>query len=289
MANSSKQFPLQHRLLPLTIPPFIYFCRMKWIAVVVLFFLIACQEAKEPKAASPSLPLAAQALSKEVELYPDSISLRVLLVNALDSAGALPLALAQMDSLIKRDSANFGIWYHKAQLSEKAKDTAMALYCYQKAASIYPAPDALLSMANLLAEQKKAAAILLCDQVESLRMGREYLAHASFIKGVYYARTGDLVKAFASFDRCIGNNYQYMEAYMEKGFLLYDTKQPDKAISIFEKALEVRPTYADASYWLAKCYELKGEKEKAITEYQKTLVLDPSIKEAGEALKRLGA
>ena len=97
MANSSKQFPLQHRLLPLTIPPFISFCRMKWIAVGVLFFLIACQGAKEAKAANLSLTLAAQALSKEVELYPDRISLKVLLVNALDSAGALPLVLSQMD------------------------------------------------------------------------------------------------------------------------------------------------------------------------------------------------
>lgn len=263
---------------------------MKWSSIIVLCLLAACQQ-QEKKAATKDIEIPAQArnLYKAVDQYPDSISLRVQLVNALDSAGALPLALAQMDSLIKRDSANFGIWYHKAQLSEKAMDTAMALHSYQVAARIYPAPDALLGMANLLAEKKNVQALQICDKVESLRLGREYLAHTSFIKGVYFARTGDIVKAMASFDRCIGNDYQYMEAYMEKGFLFYDTKQPDKAISIFEKALEIRPTYADASYWLAKCLETKGEKEKAILQYQKTLVLDPSIQEAKEALKRLGA
>lgn len=263
---------------------------MKCTPIIVLLLCTACQQ-QEKKSVEKDLeiPAAAKTLFKAVSHYPDSISLRVQLVNVLDSAGALPLALAQMDSLIKRDSANFGIWFHKAQLSEKAMDTSMALHCYQAAARIYPAPDALLAMANLLAEKKNVQAIGICDEVESLRLGREYLAHTSFIKGVYFARTGEIVKAMASFDRCIGNDYQYMEAYMEKGFLFYDTKQPDKAIGIFEKALEVRPTYADASYWLAKCLEAKGEKEKAILQYQKALVLDPAIKEASEALKRLGA
>ncbi|HCL04950.1 MAG TPA: hypothetical protein DHW64_02840 [Chitinophagaceae bacterium] len=263
---------------------------MKWTPIIVLFLFTACrQQEKKLVEHEAEIPAQAKILYKAVNQYPDSISLRVQLVNALDSAGALPLALAQMDSLIKRDSANFGIWFHKAQLSEKAMDTTMALRCYQIAARIYPSPDALLGMANLLAEKKNIQAIEICDEVESFRLGREYLAHASFIKGVYFARTGEIVKAMASFDRCIGNDYQYMEAYMEKGFLFYETKQPDKAISIFEKALEVRPTYADASYWLAKCFEAKGEKEKAKLQYQKALVLDPAIQEASEALKRLGS
>lgn len=266
-----------------------YVCSMKWSSIILLFLIASCQQQeKKTIEKGVEIPAEAKPLFDAVSQYPDSISLRVQLVNALDSAGALPLALAQMDSLIKRDSVNFGIWYHKAQLSEKAMDTAMALHAYRVAAQIYPSPDALLGMANLLAEKKNVQAISICDEVESLRLGREYLAHTSFIKGIYFARTGEIVKAMASFDRCIGNDYQYMEAYMEKGFLFYDTKQPDKAITIFENALEVRPTYADASYWLAKCLEAKGEKEKAKLQYQKALVLDPTIKEAKEALQRLG-
>lgn len=260
-----------------------------FILSLVVFSIIACNSKnKEADSNELEIPPMAQALYDAVGKYPDSTALRVKLVNALDSAGAMKLALAQMDSLIKRDSANFGIWFHKAQLSEKVSDTIMALNAYQKAASIYPSPDALLSMANIYAEKKDVQAIRLCDEVEALRLGREYLAHCSFIKGVYYARTGELVKAFASFDRCIGNDYQYMEAYMEKGFLYFDNQQPDKAITVFESALEIRPTYADASYWLAKCMEQKGEKENAIVQYQKALVLDPNIEEAKEALKRLG-
>jgi tetratricopeptide (TPR) repeat protein len=264
---------------------------MKRFIVPILFLtIIGCKQ--QEKSDSPKqlvIPEAAQKLYDAVSKYPDSTALRIQLVNALDSVGALQPALAQMDSLIVRDSLNFGIWFHKAQLSEKANDTVGALRAYDKAARIYPSPDALLSMANLYAEKKDVKAIILCDQVEQLRLGREYLAHCSFIKGVYYARTGELVKALTSFDRCIANDYQYMEAYMEKGFVFYDIKQSDKAIAVFNQAIEIRPTYADAFYWLGKTYEQKGDKEQAVKEFQRSLVLDPSIKEAKDALKRLGA
>ncbi len=259
---------------------------------IFVFFLtlFACQQ-KEKKTSDQKtiIPATAQKLYDEVATYPDSTALRIQLVNTLDSLGSLDLALAQMDSLIVRDSVNYGIWFHKAQLSEKAGDTSLALRSYDKAARIYPSPDALLSMANLYAEKKDAKAIMLCDQVEQLRLGREYLAHCSFIKGVYYARTGELVKALPSFDRCIANDYQYMEAYMEKGFIYYDTKQSDKAIAVFNQAIEIRPTYVDAFYWLGKIHERNGDQENAIKEYQRALVLDPSIQEAKDALQRLGA
>lgn len=264
---------------------------MKQYFIPVFFlFLFACKQ-KEKKADQQevSIPAFAQKLYDEVAKYPDSTALRIQLVNTLDSVGALSLALAQMDSLIMRDSLNFGIWFHKAQLSEKAGDTVVALRSYDKAARIYPSPDALLSMANLYAEKKDTKAVILCDQVEQLRLGREYLAHCSFIKGVYYSRTGELVKALTSFDRCIANDYQYMEAYMEKGFIFYDTQQADKAIEIFNQAIEIRPTYADAFYWLGKTHEQKGDQENAIKDYQRSLVIDPSIKEAKDALQRLGA
>lgn len=262
-------------------PYFILFVFLSWYACK--------QKDKTATQQQTAITEAAQKLYDAVAQYPDSTALRIQLVNALDSVGALAPALAQMDSLIARDSVNFGIWFHKAQLGEKAGDTAIAIQAYEKAARIYPSPDALLSLANLFAEQRNAKAILLCDEVEQLRLGREYLAHCSFIKGVYYARTGELVKALASFDRCIGNDYQYMEAYMEKGFLFYDTEQTDKALAVFEKATEIRPTYADAFYWTGKCYEKKGDEEKAINQYHHALVLDPSIQEADAALKRLGA
>ncbi|MCW3087830.1 MAG: tetratricopeptide repeat protein, partial [Sediminibacterium sp.] len=208
--------------------------------------------------------------------------------DALDSLGAPKQALGQMDSLLVRDSLNYGLWYRKALLQEHAADTAGALKSYQYAIRVYPAPDALLGAANLLAEQKDSRSLLLCRQVEQLRLGREYTAHCSFISGVYYARTGDRTKAIESFNTCINNDMNYTEAYMEKGFLFYENKQFKEATQVFLTLTRVRNTYADGYYWLAKCYEAQANSTDAIANYRTALTLDPKLLEASAALQRLG-
>lgn len=257
--------------------------------LTVVLLLTGCKSTSDKGAKASDLPESVQVLYKDIARYPDSMALRVWLVDQLDSLGAYAPAIAQTDSMLQRDSTNFGIWFRRAQLLEHARDTAAAIAAYTGAVKLYPSPDAQLSLASLLAEQKQFRAVELCDAVESLRLSREYLAHCSFIKGVYYARTGDLVKAFASFDRCIGNNYQYIEAYMEKAFLYYDTEQLPKALSVLEQAQEVRPTDPDVAYWLGKCQEKQGNREQAIMHYSRARTLDPQLKEAESALERLGA
>lgn len=275
-------------------PPSAYFCSMKtWIAAFLFIFLIACHS--EPKNTVPDalnkeeMPAPIQQLFGKLDQHPDSVGLRLKLVDALDSLGAYQQAMGQMDSLIKKDSLNYGLWYRKAQLQENTHDTTGALKSYRYAIRIYPAPDAMLAAANLLAERKDTLALAICRQVDLLRMGREYTAHTSFISGIYYARTGNHQKAVNAFNTCIANDFGYTEAYMEKGFLLYDTKKIPDALQVFKTLSAVKNTYPDAYYWMAKCYEALNNKTEAISNYQKALTLDPKLKEADAALKRLGS
>lgn len=261
---------------------------------LLVLFTFACNNSepknvkhKDAEKNDPS-PVIAQ-LYNSVAQFPDSIGLRLHLVDALDSSGAYPPALVQMDSLLLKDSLNFGLWYRKAVVQEHAKDTSGALKSYRYATRIYPSPDALLAMANLYAERKDNKALQLAGRVDELRLGREYTAHSSFISGVYYARTGNTSKAIDQFNKCIANDYMYMEAYMEKGFIYYDDKKPADALRVFETATSIKANYADAWYWLAKCREALNNKAEAIKGYQTALALDPSIAEAAAALKKLGA
>lgn len=235
------------------------------------------------------MPAVVQQLYKNLGQHPDSAGLRLKLVDALDSLGAYKQAMGQMDSLIRKDSLNYGFWYRKALLQETAHDTPGALRSYRYAIRIYPSPDAMLAAANLLAEKKDSTALQICKQVNDLRMGREYTAHCSFITGVYYARRGDKTRALQSFDNCISHDYTYAVAYMEKGFLLYDAKKIKEALAVFETLARVKLTYADAYYWIAKCREALQQPQEAIGNYRKALQLDPSLKEAANALQRLGA
>lgn len=254
-----------------------------------MLFILACKNKSQSTDSNSqaSLPAEIQAQYQLIQQYPDSVALQLKLVNALDSFGNSKLAIAQMDTLIKLDSLNFGFWFKKAQLLETAKDTTLALQAYQYAINLFASPDAMLHAANLLAEKKDSLAITISNTVLSQRQGRDYASHAFFIKGIYYARKKDTSNAFIALDNCIKNDYGYAEAYMEKGFIYFDSHQISKAILQFETLANLKPTYADAQYWLGKCLEAIGQKENAVKRYRQALILDPHIQEATTAIERL--
>lgn len=219
---------------------------------------------------------------------PDSAGLRLKLVFALDSINNQKEALLQIDSLIKDDSLNYGLWFTKGQLAENAADTLLAMKSYTKAAKIYESPDALLSLANLYAETKNERAITICSRVKALGQGKEMDANCDFIIGIYYARIKNSEAALHFFDQCIAQNYTYMEAYIEKGLVYFDKQDYNNALKVFNFAAQVNSLYADAYYYQARCYEMMNKKDSAILKFQQSLGLDKNLDEAKEGLKRLG-
>ncbi len=260
------------------------------ISITISFLFINCNNRDTTTTASSSKNKNLQLVKpilQTIAKYPDSIGLRLQLINVLDSLQLYPEAIKQIDSLTKKDSTNYGLWYRKGKLMENAKDTFEAINSYTKALKIYPAPDGMLSLANLLAEKRNIQALSICNAVLNLRMGREYDAHSYFISGVYFARTGNTKKAQQLFDECISNNYSYLEAYLEKGFIFFDAKNYDAALKIFKLAASINNTYPDAYYWMAKCFEAENNKQEALKNYQIAFQLDNTLQEAGDAIKRL--
>ena len=262
-------------------------------SIVFICFLSACNNLNKDKqynndSLKNNSDEALQSFKEQLKLHPDSAGLHLQYAFALDSVGMYKQALQQTDSLIIKDTANYGLWFAQGNIAEDAKDTLLALQSYSKAAHIYESPDVLLALANLYAEQKDSRAILLCSRVKALGLGRDYEANCSFITGIYYARKQDMPNALKYFDACIENNYTYMEAYIEKGLLYFDAKQYDEALAVFQMASTVNNLYADAYYYQARCYEMMNKKDSAVLNFKQSLQIDPTLKEAREHLKQLG-
>lgn len=237
--------------------------------------------------ANKPLPSYIKDLADAVEKIPDSAGLRLKLAVALDSVGAYKSALAQIDSLLKKDSANYGFWFTKGRIAENDGDTVLAMQSYDMALRIYPSVDAMLGLANLYAEQKNERALLICTQVKRLSLGREYDAHADFIAGIYNARTGNKEKAIAFFDNCIANDYTYMPAHIEKGLVYYDNKEYSEAMNVFKFASTVNALDSDPYYWQGRCFEMMNVKDSAALRFKQALSLEKDSKEIKEALKRV--
>lgn len=240
-------------------------------------------------AATPTTTPEIVRMQQQLQQHPDSIGLRLTLALAYDSIKAYQQANEQMDSLVKKDSTNYGLWFSKAQILEESGDTANAIKSYAKAASIYPSPDAILGLANLYAEQKNERSLLLCKQVKDMGLGREYDAHCAFVSGVYNARTNNAAKALEFFNQCIKDNYTYMPAYIEKGLVYFDHQQYREALQVFQFASTVDNLYADAYYYMARCYENLQITDSAVLRYKQALSLDKTLVQAQEGLARLHA
>ena len=198
-------------------------------------------------------------------------------------------ALQQIDSLIAKDPGNYGNWFRKGELAIHNTDTALAIKSFSSAAAIYSSPDVLLTLANLYAAQKNKLSLELCDKVTAQKPDRTYIAHSYYISGLYFENIGNTATAIEKFNACIQQNYYYLDAYLEVGWIYFDQQKYTAAKEIFETATAVKPTDARAHYWTAKCLEKLKQSDKAINAYQLALNLDNSLSEASEAISRINA
>ena len=234
-------------------------------------------------------PVFVQDLMQQIERFPDSTALRVQLIDTMDSLHLTKEALQQIDSLIAKDPGNYGNWFRKGELAIHNTDTALAIKSFSSAAAIYSSPDVLLTLANLYAAQKNKLSLELCDKVTAQKPDRTYIAHSYYISGLYFENIGNTATAIEKFNACIQQNYYYLDAYLEVGWIYFDQQKYTAAKEIFETATAVKPTDARAHYWTAKCLEKLKQSDKAIKAYHLALNLDNSLSEASEAISRINA
>ncbi len=227
------------------------------------------------------------ALQQNISKYPDSVLLRLQLVDVLDSAALYKEAIQQMDTLIMGDSLNNMYWFKMGQLFENLKDTAKAIKSYNRSINVYPSVEAQLYLANLLAEKRDPISLQLVNRISKLMPDNRTNAECDFIAGVYHARVGNKQQAMMLFDRCIVQDVKFTEAYVEKGQLLLEAKKMNEALKVFEAMAAANQTSADAYYYLGKCYELMNNLPLAINNYEKSLTFDANLVEAQDALNRL--
>lgn len=94
-------------------------------------------------------------------------------------------------------------------------------------------------------------------------------------RGIAYTNQGSLDKAISDYDKALEISPSYAEAHNNLGFVYYKKGDMEKAITEYDKALEIRPYYTDAHNNLARAYYNKGELANAIVEYTKAIKFDP--------------
>jgi len=221
-----------------------------------------------------------------IRKYPSNSNFSAQLGETYIQSGKIKEALGLYSEMLQKDSLDFEAWYEKGLLLEKMKDTAGAIVSLKKAYSLQPVNTYALELAHLYAESGNKLALTLCDDVLRKDPGYELL-DPLFIKGIYFSNTAQYEKAIVQFDSCIGRDWKFTDAYLEKGIALYKQKKYEDAMKTFMLTIKVSNTYPDGYFWIGRCYEAMGMKDEAIQYYGLAYGLDKGFTEAADAIKRL--
>lgn len=109
---------------------------------------------------------------------------------------------------------------------------------------------------------------------QASRLGRLSSIHTGL--GILYLDKGLVNRAKREFKRAIEINPKDAVAYEYLGQIAhFEEKSPEEATRRFKKVIELLPTYPDAYYYLGRVAEEKGDLDEGVTNYKKTMELDP--------------
>lgn len=213
-------------------------------------------------------------LEKTLPLLPESNLLRLSLARAYDDKGRTKEAVSIADEILKNNPQQVDILKFKAGILEKQGSKQDAVNLLERAYAIAPYDIELnYILALKLAEAGNSKVLALCDsliKVDTLQLHAE----PYYYKGIYYASLNDKTKAISFFDQASKLDIHFMEAYIEKGSLLFEMKKIAEARSVFMLALNIAPDYPDTYYWLGKCDEAEGKTAEAKLNFDKAKSLE---------------
>ena len=261
--------------------------------LTIVIWIYSCNSKPETKIQTiDSLQIMIQSLRDSIRIDPSNKKYILRLAYELQNAGKYKEAILALDSLNihKGDSVNLSFYFDylfkRSELLELAKDTMEAI----KTLELFVIPGELtqagLRLTNLYAQTKNPKTITLCDAMKKNdKSGKD--PNPDYLKGIYYSNTGEYEKAILQFDTCVLKDYNFLEAHMEKGRILFKQKKTKEALKIFDLTLTLSNSYAEAFFWKAKCQEALGQKSEAKLNYQRAYGLDRSLKEAKEGSERI--
>jgi tetratricopeptide (TPR) repeat protein len=258
---------------------------------ILLITIISCndedQTTKTASTGSQTSTSREKILKDSIALFPDSLLPKENLIQFYRDEAEYGKAIAVTREILQKDSLNVRLWDIQATLQFENEDTLDAIRSFETALNINPQPRYVILLGSLYAQTKNTKALEMADFLLKAQVP-DTEKEAYFIKGLYYNYTGDKVKAISFFDKCLNIDYNYMIAYREKAIALYDMGKYQDAITVLDKAVTLQNNFDEGYYWTGRCLEKLNKPNEAIEEYKTALMYAPDYVEAKEALARLG-
>lgn len=201
--------------------------------------------------------------------HPDSAGLRLLTAQKLDSVGRYKDALAQMDTLLSKDSSKYGLWVVKAKILLDSTDTTGAQLSFNKALIRYKGEEALLAQAVIYALHNQDTCLKIAEELTASPI------YSNYIKGLFAAGKMDSVNAFSYLNKSIQLDPAFAEAYVAKARLFLKTGQTASAKEAVLEGLKHNQVSIDLLNTTGDVFGAMQQKDSARAYYQKSLLIKP--------------
>jgi tetratricopeptide (TPR) repeat protein len=226
-------------------------------------------------------------LQEALKKIPTSIGLHIMLAKGYESKNQLDKALSIVDDIIKQYPGELDALMLKSEILGEQKKTVEALTILEKAYLYAPNDvDLVHQLAFEYAEAKNPKVLFLADSLIKVDVERRH-AEPYYFKGLYYLNINKYSDAVNQFDLAIQHNYNYINAYINKGICFYEQKKISDALKTFQLTSTIFPAEAEPYYWLGKTQQTLGKKDEARLNYQRAYGLDKTFTEAKDSADRL--
>lgn len=196
-------------------------------------------------------------------------------------------ALKVYDEILKKEPRQIDALMKRSALLEEKGESIESLASLEKAYVLAPFDvEISYALAYKYAENNNGKAIALSDSLIRMDSSASH-AEPYYFKGVYYANTGNKEKAIQLFNQAIQKDYNFFDAHMEKGVIYFEQDKLDEAYKTFELVITISPSYANAYYWIGKIQEKQSMLKEAKLNYQRAYGLDKSLTEAKQAADKI--
>lgn len=226
-------------------------------------------------------------LQEALKKIPNSIGLHILLAKGLESKNQLDKASAICDEILKKYPSQLDALMLKSELLKQQNKNTEALSVLEQAYNYAPGDvDLVHQLAFDYADSKNPKVLSLADSLIKIDVEKRH-AEPYYFKGLYYENTGNWKEAIKYFDAAIQHDFNFLDAYMDKGQTYYDQKKYAEALKTFQLTTTVFPSESLPYYWLGKTQQAMGNKPEARLNYQRAFGLDKTFTEAKDSADRL--
>ena len=228
-----------------------------------------CKQGTEDPSSLTFKQKQADAYLEFLSAHPDSSGLRLVTAQKLDSVGRYKEALLQMDTLLTEDSSKYGLWVVRANILLDSTDTTAAIAAYGQALVQYQGEEALLAQGVIFALKNQDTCLKIADQLSRNPV------YSSYIKGLYAARQLQPEAALPMLDKAIQLDPPFAGSYIAKAKLYVGSGKLDSAKVVVLEGIRHNDHSIALFNEAAEVFEALHQKDSADHYFQRSLRIKP--------------